>query len=300
MLKLSDERWIRFRFNIAKARKRPDRARRPNTLFNDLHRDVRVLIYGYLSFPPLHYLRPEGQNFLAFTCRQAFQETTEEGQRQLWILVRNFKRTAFGKLGLNPSLSKKLTSKDDLSGLKTLTIVISGAYVLSGLIDDLPKGHQELLSLRLDTLNFRYINNRPGPPGMAKSADFALLFAVNEFMVARRHIQTRTVTISWDYRKEKIATTLEGIQLETKHATKRVWRRGRDVGKWPTLVSAADREETVGLLSLEPGSRGETVIYGPEDLHYLVVDRIIRRSGTITNLSTVTSVLVNVLAVKPT
>jgi len=272
----------RERSFIAEGRRRPGRARRPNPFFRDLNRDTRALIYEYLSFPPLLYLHPEGRNFLALTCRQAREETAAEGVRQLWMFLQKSGSKALAKAGSDLCLPRTITSKYDLAGLKELIIVNSeprcGRLDLSGSTQHLPQGHPELLRLHIDTLRFHYTNTRPGLPGIAEAACYAFLFAVNDFIHKHLYMQARTVIISWDYREDKRATTLEGTHMELKPDpmldSDRCYQHPSNARSFPTLTTATDRNETVGIVSLKPESRGEGVSYCPSDLHGLFVDMI--------------------------
>jgi hypothetical protein len=52
--------------------------------FNVLNRDVRNLIYGYMTLPGIR--NQDAKSWLGFaaTCQQAKQEAEEEGMHHLW------------------------------------------------------------------------------------------------------------------------------------------------------------------------------------------------------------------------
>jgi hypothetical protein len=99
-------------------------------LFEHFDRDIRNLIYGYLSIAPLAGLRKEDANGLALACRQADHEVKEEGARQLWVWLQKTQREFIYETGHELLLPQFLTSKDALAGLADLIVIVKSLVVL--------------------------------------------------------------------------------------------------------------------------------------------------------------------------
>jgi hypothetical protein len=75
-------------------------AAQSSDFFNVLNRDVRNLIYGYMTLAPIRNNQSKDWMGFAASCRKARQEIKEEGVRHLWQDVKDL-QAEFEKTGMS-------------------------------------------------------------------------------------------------------------------------------------------------------------------------------------------------------
>ncbi|CAA9963064.1 hypothetical protein PTNB85_07294 [Pyrenophora teres f. teres] len=141
----------------------PKSTPKPSDFFNVLNRDVRNIIYGFMTFGKIRNVH--ARNWVGFvaTCRQAKQESDEEGRRYLWEYVIQIQQHYKKYTGYNLRLPHKVKAMVDLVGLEELTLITDAP-----LYDNLDFGCEacsgslvKLLFIAVDKLTIHYTNQNP-------------------------------------------------------------------------------------------------------------------------------------------
>ena len=64
---------------------------RDDPFFRHFNRDIRNIIYGYMTFPPVWSEETKDVFGFILSCQQAKQEAGEEGARAAWLYIQNVK-----------------------------------------------------------------------------------------------------------------------------------------------------------------------------------------------------------------
>ena len=107
-----------------------------NHFFSQLNRDVRNLIYDYMTLGQIR--NKDATQWIGFrgTCRQAKQEAEEEGVRHLWIYVQDICSKFTKTTGFDLRLPRQLKKMDDFVGLTELTLITNAPVHILDLRQD--------------------------------------------------------------------------------------------------------------------------------------------------------------------
>jgi hypothetical protein len=119
--------------------------------FTRLSRDIRNIIYSYLTLPPLCNANTINTAGLILSCRQAQQEATTEGHFQAWLLIQRVLRAYASAFHSAINLPAYLQTAHDLARLRKLVLVSEADMDLESL-----KYLEPLAFLELDELRVHY------------------------------------------------------------------------------------------------------------------------------------------------
>jgi hypothetical protein len=117
--------------------------------FNRLNRDIRNIIYSYLTLPPIRNQSTTNTAGLVLSCRQAHQEATTEGHFQAWLLIQRLLRAYASAFHSEILLPASLRTAHDLARLRKLTLVSEADMDFESLKYLEPLGFLELDELRV-------------------------------------------------------------------------------------------------------------------------------------------------------
>lgn len=245
--------------------------------FTSLPREIRSMIYDYMTFPPLEAdsdVQWAGSaGHLALTCRQAMSEWREECARRFWIYLKKIENKYRSLTGFELRFPGELASKDDMIDVQSLKAVIRRPFP----IDPWHSAYfVELIYLPLDELVLHYT----GTPDTAPDFDTGIKGVLNlieddlsRYTAGDPRTRPRCITVSWDYRETKrdriwlaghmIVSTrktrriIEGHTsvagpLRLKGLPERVKERGRK--SWSFMKTASSANMEVGFVRLSLGS----------------------------------------------
>ncbi|KAI4635949.1 hypothetical protein J4E83_000903 [Alternaria metachromatica] len=177
--------------------------------FNLLNRDVRNLIYNYMTLGQIR--TKDATQWVGFrgTCRQAKQEAEEEGVRHLWLYVQDICRRFTKSTGYRLRLPHQLKNMEDFAGLTELTLITNAPVHLVDLRKDrYPRtGVEDLLSIEINNIVLHYTSQQvvKNLEDMTEAAVLMLMGLESGIDRSPSRLDTDeffagTITVSWDYR----------------------------------------------------------------------------------------------------
>lgn len=236
--------------------------------FKRLPRDVRNMIYEYMTFPPRENKGDvaDGRSArnLALTCQQAKAEYDEERQRRFWIHLKKIEHSHLTETGYRMTFPRELESKDDLSDVRSLKAIIHGPF--PGTEDELPQSYNDLQALSLDELVFHYTGAPFEGPSQEEVRMLAHRLTQGVTSDSQKHL-----TLSWNRAEQKQNTTLTGHMIKVITKTKSHLFKPRyfvvEVSArvmlklaegenmcWPSIEIANNEDLTVGFVRVARGS----------------------------------------------
>jgi hypothetical protein len=171
--------------------------------FGRLNEDVRRMINGYLEFPPFdrHDDSSNSGSGFALTCRQARQETAEEGARRLWMCLKQYTKA------YETQIPKVVGSPADLFATTSLIIILPTAEAGSYWNTTTHFWTNDLLCLQIKNIPVHVTRKRPLWHYRALFKDVLDLVTTTSAQCSQR---SHTFTVFWDFRRRKRDTELEG------------------------------------------------------------------------------------------
>lgn len=179
--------------------------------FSLLNRDVRNLIYNYITFGQIR--TKDATQWVGFKgrCQQAKQEAEEESVRRLWLYGQNICRRFIKSTGYRLKLPRQPRKMEDFVRLTELTLITNApVHILDLDKDYCPRtGLEDLVCIEIQNIALHCIDEQPpNSPKDLKEAAILMLFCLvgkswenpQRASATPCSFHNSDITISWGYR----------------------------------------------------------------------------------------------------
>ncbi|KAF2993072.1 hypothetical protein E8E13_001016 [Curvularia kusanoi] len=263
---------------------RSDLSSRRN-LFTCLPREIRDMIYEYMTYPPRKNNYSFGINLeeghsarsLAQTCRQAKAEWDEECARRFCKFLKYTEASYLSETNYRLSFPQELACKDDMKGLRSLKAIIHSPFPDIQRVR-LPRSFHRLALLPLDELVIHYTGSYE-IPGLTEArrlfGNYCYCFEYEQ-LEHNPNLRIKHFTLSWNRQNKKHDITLNGRTFEVTHWGKEAASMDIEPGPtrrktvWGSVTFGQSHNMEMGCIRWTLGSGHNGAVNASQELMYHV------------------------------